>query len=542
MGTTKTTSGTSFWTRIFSPGASMTRSMQPESGPYIGSVREFYTLLDVYYQSNALYDNLRAMANAGVIESDAIKGLRNPAHRIVEFYAKKMWSGTLPNALPILAKNERIVEPIHQVWQWSNFTAVKQIIAREAALYGDCFLKVATVNNADKSAKRVFLQRIDPKFVTTFRRDERQFITMIRLDMPIYGDPEYDTNIRVRTRTEIWDKQQVRIWIHDKGENALVRNLDFPDETYALASFGIDFVPFVHAPFLDIGDLRGVSSFQHSLDKIDEVNLAATRLHRMLYRNNKSTFVLESTALNPAGQPMPALDMGDLGDPVEVTIEDETMFSLPGSYHLNSLVPQLPYNDALNILQAAMQELEDDQPEMAYYRTRDLGARLSGVALRLMLGPAIDTVTEARGNMESMLIRANQMALTVGMAVGLFPDTLGTFEAGDFDHSFSERPVIALTELEDAQVAQTKQAIGVPASQTLLELGYTKEQVMEWEAAKQQAATEQLARLQVQRQQLALTQDQAAQAQQGTGGIQDRIQRSGGNLPGTPPPGTPAHA
>lgn len=513
-----------FWSRFFSPSASMTRSMQPESGPYIGSVREFYTILDIYYSNNDLYDNLRSMAIAGVVDEDAIAGLRNPAHRIVEFYSKKLWPGTLPNALPILAKNERIVAPIHQVWQWSNFTSVKQILAREAALYGDCFLKVATINDVEQTAKTVYFQRIDPKFVTTFQRDARQNITMIRLDIPVYANPEEEVDIRVRTRTEVWDKQQVRIWLHEKGENVLLRNLGFPDEAYPLAAFGIDFVPFVHAPFLDIGDLRGVSSFQHSLDKIDEVNRAATRLHRMVYRNNKNTWVMKSTALDPAGRPMAALDMNDFDDIESVTIENETMFSLPGSYDLQSLVPQLRYGDALAILQDAMKELEDDQPEMAYYRTRELGARLSGIALRLMLDAAISTAQEARGNMEDMLVRANQMALTIGITVGLFPASLGTFEAGDFDHSFVERPVLAMDDLEEAQVAAAKQLAGVPRAQSLIELGYTREQVMQWEQDAKNSPASQLAQTQADQAKFSLT--QAQEGRQGT-------------VTGTNPPGVP---
>jgi hypothetical protein len=124
--------------------------------------------------------------------------------------------------------------------------------------------------------------------------------------------------------------------------------------------------------------------------------------------------------------------------------------SLPGMAKLESLVPNINYEAALKILQDDMMELERDLPELAYARISEQGGGdLSGRAIRFMLTPAIDRALEARGNAEAALVRANQMALTIGAAAGLFRG-VGTYDAGDFDHSFAARPVITVSEEEEA--------------------------------------------------------------------------------------------
>lgn len=517
----------SIWSGFFTPSAAMTRSMQPEAAPVVTSVRQFYQALDAYYQNNNLYDNLRALAVAKVLESDVLAGLRNPAHRVVEFYAKKLWPGSLPNALPIVTDNRLLPDAIRRLHTDSNFGAMKQVLAREAPLYGDCFIKVATKNGPPgqdglRDPRGVYLQRIDPKLVTDFAEDERKFTTMIRLDIQQFDS--LSGAFASKWRTEVWDKIRFRAWVHTKGEAARIEDLGDPVEEVAMSVYGIDFVPFVRAPFLDIGDMRGVSAFQHALDKIDALNRDATRLHGLLFRNNKNTWVAESAMRDAGGRLLASLDFGGDGDDEgegdgprnrSIVVGDEEIVSLPGGYTLNSRVPQLAYDAALAILESHAREVEDDLPEIAYYRTRDLGANLSGVALRLILGPAIDTVIEARGNLEGALIRAHQMALTIGVNLKLYDAGLGTYEDGSFVHSFADRPVIPLSELEEAQVAKAKQDAGVPRRQVLIDtLGYDADTVDRWEADRQRAADQMLLQAQAQRAQLALQQDQAAAAQQ----------------------------
>ena len=109
-----------------------------------------------------------------------------------------------------------------------------------------------------------------------------------------------------------------------------------------------------------------------------------------------------------------------------------------------------------------MSEIRQDLPEMIYSELQDRSGDLSGVAIRNLLAAATDRLLEARGNGEAALIRANQMALTIGQNLGLFSN-IGSYEDGDFEHTFAKRPVWDASELEQAEVMRTYTGAGVPA-------------------------------------------------------------------------------
>lgn len=450
--------------------------------------RDWYDVLATYYHANGAYQVLRDAGVAAGLSGEALRGIKNPAYRAVEFYAAHLWPGALPDALPIVTENARIVAPIQQVWTWSNWSAQKQTAARRLALYGDWFVKV----NASVEARRVWLQQLDPRTVTDFERDERGVVTFARLDVP---QIETDSAGRV---TERW--VHVEAWSAERGsyrqwrarENATLLPLEQlgpPAIEEPLAAFGIDFVPIVHAPFRDVGDTRGVGCFVPVLDKIDEVNRLATRLHQMAFRNLRNIWATTRTGTDASGRPLPGVDLGrKLADGTTAgtikAISDETFIDLPGATDLKSLVPDLNYEALLAIVREQLAEIEADLPEIRWYRLTEQ-ANLSGRALRLLLAPAAKRVEEARGNAETALVRANQIALTMGAALGLWD--VGRYEAGDFMHTFAGRDVFPLTDLDEAeahraraQAAQAYATAGLPLGTILTDvLDKTEEQAAE---------------------------------------------------------------
>ena len=181
-----------------------------------------------------------------------------------------------------------------------------------------------------------------------------------------------------------------------------------------------------------------------------------------------------------------------------MTIGDDQYYALPTGWSLSHLTANLDYGAALNIVNAQMQELRDDLPELAYYQLRDLG-QISGKAVQLLLSDARDRVVEARGNADDALVRLNQMALTIG-ALAKLPDFtgLGAWESGDFDHTIGERPVFELPESEQADVdyrkAQTailKQQYGYSKTELLREDGLTQDQIDQMQTEQQATASQQ---------------------------------------------------
>jgi|SRR5579859_86525 len=417
---------------------------------------EMYRILRAYYFSNGMWDVIEDVLRRQGISREALKPLRNPAYRVVEFHAGHLWPGALPAALPIMADRDEIIKPIQQVWSWSNWAGEKQVAARHSALYGDLFIKVAQTPNL----KRVYMQTIEPEHVTDFDTDERGFITYARFDVPRLRRNQDGTSSGY-LHTEEWSKETglFRVWesntLFTTYEYTDVSELGEPKTQVEIASMGIDFVPVVHAKFIDIGEDRGMGSFVPALDKIDEACRTVTRLHQMLFRNLGGVWALKANSLDGTGRPMPPPRINDTDgttdDDGTITLGDDKLLKLPGLSELQSLVPSIDYDAALAILNAQMHELEQDLPELEMYRISESG-NLSGRAVRLMLAPAIARLTEARGNAEAALIRADQMALTMGANAGLWD--VGTYEDGDFEHSFEERDILPNDELERAQAQQ----------------------------------------------------------------------------------------
>lgn len=448
-----------------------------ELPPWRENPLELYALLKLYYHSVGVYDSAAIVARTVGVSYPAMKGLRNPAHRTVEFYSTHLWPDEYE-----FEDGAAVEEPVRQIWKWSNWPAKQRLAARRFAMLGDLFIKVASRGTGDDPDGRVWLQTLDPEFVTDVSADERGFVSYIRTDIPfVHREGDEARNM---VRTEVWDSSTriFRRWDRDRYDPELLA----PDQTRPFSDFGIDFIPIVWAMFQDVGNPRGSGSFTHALEKIDEANLQATRLHAMLYRHNDVTWALAANALDATGRPVPAPRLpgdaqgGTGGDASIVTVGSETFYRLPGTASLQSLVPNLQYGEALAIMNAQLMEIENDLPEMAFHRLREQG-QVSGRALRMMMTDAIDKVVEARSNGLQALIRADQMALTMASALGLpgFAFGDGAFAAGALDHSFKKRDVIAVDEQErweaekaKADAAKSMLESGLPLAETLKIRGY----------------------------------------------------------------------
>jgi hypothetical protein len=446
--------------------------------------RDHYGFLRSYYLSNGLYDDLRNTFTALGLPMEALKPIRNPSYRVVEFYAAKLWPGPLPAALPIVTENgDTLIEAIEQLWEWSNWGSEKQAAARSFAMYGDMFLKVATRSVFDPftetyKVNRVYMQNLEPQHVTDFDADERGYLTYARIDVPQTRRKE-NGKIEAYTLTEIWskEKQEFKRWEHDKGLDADIERLQEPTEVRPFSYFQIDFVPIVWQPFRHIGDERGMAAITPAIDKIDEANRQATKLHQMLFRYNRPTWVAMANGMDSTGRPLPPPRLGGSdGSTITTSADSETddLWRLPGMNTLAALVPDIDYAATLAILNAQMTEISRDLPEMVYAEIQEKEG-LSGIALRYMMEAAIDRLEEARGNAEGALIRAQQMALTIGQNAGLFKG-LGDYKAGALAHSFGQRQVLTLAERERAEIVKMYVEAGVPVVSATRRAEWTDEE------------------------------------------------------------------
>jgi hypothetical protein len=456
------------------------------------SHRQRYAMLDRYYRSVDLYENLALLLKESGIWKEPMKPLRNPTHAAVEFYPATLWAGSLEEVFeivhdprpgadaPLDSDNDKLIPAIDKIYQWSNWQQNKQEMARNMPRYGDQFLQAATRKrrNSDEVI-RSYINMIDPMHVSDFDKDERGFMTYIRLDIP-KTRRQSDGKKVAYVHTEVWDKDSglFRLWETPterfRYEEDNLDRLGTPVDEQYLEQMGIDFVPFSHGIFRSIGDERGEALIMPCIDKIDEINRSATRLHQQIFRNNKVTWVVAANMLDAANRPMPAPRMGEANS--TITVGDDEMYFMPGMSSMEPMVPDLHYAEHLAILKDGMEHLEDyDLPELRYYQIHRASAD-SGVALRYLLTAAIDRVIEARGNADSAVVQVTQMALTLAQVNGIpgfESERIGTFEAGDFEHHFERRDVIATSASERAQTEYTRAQGAVLKKQ----YGYSNEQL-----------------------------------------------------------------
>jgi hypothetical protein len=439
--------------------------------------RLVYNALRVYYAALEL-------AGARHDKEPETLPLRTPVHRTVEFYVAHIWPGNLPDALPLVIENpnaDAITAAIHQVWTWSNFNAKKQYAVRLFAMTGDLIFKVVSTTDSeapDSDPTRVYLQVIDPATVSELEEDERGYVQRIRIDVPKISTRR-DVPDEPYTYTELWDAQGMRIWNHKQSVDTNVFMLGTAIETKTLEDTGVSFLPFVHAKFRDVGETRGMPACWHALPKIDQCDLMATELHRIIFRFKSVLWALEQTAVDVTGRPLPpprVTGAEEDGTRQGRTIElgQERFIAVNGT--MKCLVPPLQYDDLLHVVQAQEAEIAKDLPELRFYEIQ-ASTQIATETLRLLLAPALTRILEARGNAEAALIRANQIALTMAQKLGLAgfePETIGTYEKGDFEHSIKPRDVWPMTEGEQADLLLKR----AQASQAKKELGWSLETIL----------------------------------------------------------------
>lgn len=484
-----------------------------ESNTFRWHERIVMRAFQAYYRAKYLWSLAR-----GAKDEPAAKVLRRPVNRLVEFYVAHLWPGALPDALPLTfpdgAKHRDAIEKcIMAIWEWSNFGRTKQWAARQFALTGWLYIKIGAESSAAGAGfDRVFLQILDPATVRDVEVDNRGIVQYCRIDLPqTYRARDKDPE--AYTYTEIWDTQGVRRWEHKQGESATLQALGKPsmpftqkqlvegeevDAEISLEDWGSPgFIPIVRAPFREINDEESDNCFAQALAKIDEADAIASRLHKALFRFGSSVlWAIERAEYDPSTGQLagPATLTDAAGNAIsggnKLTLSNEDFLQIPGT--LKCLVPPIDFAAALSILNAHLDEIKADLPELLYsdimYKNQ-----LATETVRMMLQAAFDRAAEARGNAESALIQAHKMALTIGQnkEVPQFgANEIGTWEAGDFEHSIDSREFMPLTKTEEAALkkveAETDQiriANGIPLHIVLQERGYSDEEIEQIESA-----------------------------------------------------------
>ena len=415
-------------------------------------VNNLYRQMNTYRSVRGLYRHIRP--------------IYNPVTRLVDFYVAKVWGGqldyeTVGGAIPIKTDNDRLREPIAQIWEWSNWQARKQLAIRYGACLGDLVIKVVD----DERRKQVYLQVMHPRMIKAARFDARGYVTEAVIE---YEDWEPSTTSGVYqpfTYKEVITKEQFRTFKDSQAHDYYGSGAEW-DNPY-------EFVPMVISPHKDIGLDWGLCCFHNGLDTIDELNDQASVFNDRMRKAN-------SPVIYFAGARAGSIDMSSTDTATDESRRQQSPALYgPAESRPHFLVSEAGMEQSLANVDKMLDELERDFPELALHRLRE-GGDLSGKALRIMYQDATDRVVEARGNFDAALVRAHQMAVSIGGMRGLFDGfSLDSYQRGDEDHRIGERPVLAEA-IDFGQIDAALRA-GVPAWRlwSRLGLGFSQEEIEE---------------------------------------------------------------
>ncbi len=420
------------------------------------------------------------------------RGLRNPIGRWIDFYVANIWGGTLDHmagdgknsasSIPIITDNERLRPAIAKVWQWSNWNTRRQLATMHSATLGDAFIKV--VDNP--ASGKVYLQVRWPGEFSEVEWDDFGHVKKAVIEYQTKDDSGNIFQYReVIEHPRVWGGATTRFSTYKDGRPfAYDENTQAGQKTWQWTA-PYDFVPVVNIPFIDVGAGWGATGYVKTLRKIDAANALASQIADQIGKTVNTPLVVYG------------VQSGD----VTVTESQDGIPMLfvprpPSEAAIDPLISNMDLSAALAVLNAQLDDITQDLPELRL--SEALRSGMSGEALGRAFADVVQQIQAVRANHDSALIRAHQMAVTIGGMSRYDPAFQGfdltSFKAGRLDHAVGTRPVLPKSSdeelAEEAQrwtMAQQAIAAGVPVDTAVREIVGWDESQMAAMAADQQA-------------------------------------------------------
>ncbi len=418
-----------------------------------------YNLFDLYAH-NAVYTALETAAKMHKFAEGLYKYTRtiyNPVQRSIDAQVGHCYAGALDmetleaGAVPLLGIDDTLRAALRNVWKWSDWARAKMLYTRTAARYGDAVLKVVD----DVQSGKVRLEVLHPGVLRDVEMDGVGFIKRAVIEYLI-PDPDFDatedgqeTQRLVTYREEITQERFATYIVRNGEATPYAFQRSLAGEAVAEWENPYGFVPVTIAKARDEGMTWGLPLYATTLPKIDQLNALASLLADQVQKAVIPYFgVFGGRSIKDERTASRSSVVSRLGGG-----EDGHGSERSGMYFLHigdsearvePLVVPLDITGALEAVHSILREVEADMPELAFARVRDLRLE-SSPAVRAALGDAVARLQEFNANMDAPLIRALQMAVSIGgynNYPGFEPFDLTDYAAGNLDFSIRERPII----------------------------------------------------------------------------------------------------
>lgn len=333
-----------------------------------------------------------------------------------------------------------------------------ELLDRYTPVLGSAGIRVVMENDAVVDNRRVYLSVEHPNVIRDLEVDARGNITQIVIEYDKFEGSlrdedeesrEWHSYVEYMGKDVFW-MQRDGDWFNMKT-NRVVETREAA-EVPNLAGF----VPYVLVRHRNMGSPFGVPCFYGQDEKIDHINALATHLTHQIHRHVTATWLLE------AGGPAP--DFQTLGDMNIVYIQRE--LGQTNAARLEAMVANLNIEQAGGLLDRLQTQLSNSMPELTATDGEFLSHQ-SGDAVAHLRTPAEQRLTKGRAAYESALVKAQKMALSLGIIFNLWDVGTGmgsrraadeAFDTGKLDHRFNKRALFPLTVDEKLSLAKAKQA------------------------------------------------------------------------------------
>jgi hypothetical protein len=410
---------------------------------------------------NTAYSNVHTWskglrANYGLYQY--IRNLHNPSYRLGVMYQTHLMGGALDplagdgdriaSALPIDTKNAAIAPALSQLWRDSVWQVNKDVWTLNGTIMGDAPLEIVD----DTERGKVYLKPMHPGKVKSIDYDPQGNVTAYTLEYT-KADP----------RREIVDKPGIT-------------NLDQPTVTYTERvtrqgdtivyetflnaqpwgwygnpsswSVGYGFIPLVMVKHQDVGLDWGWSELHAGLPKFREIDDIASALDDQIRKAVNAPWLFnfpKSVTATAIARTTPTLANKEPGRG-----EIPSLYVSQESAKGQALISDLDINAVSARIEALQTELKADYPELDLERHTASGDA-SGRALRYAQQPVAAKVQMRRAGYDSALMRAHQMAISIGAMrgyVGYEAFSPESYASGELEHSIGDRPVFAIDPLD----------------------------------------------------------------------------------------------
>ncbi len=417
------------------------------------------------------------------------RNLYSPAFRLGEFYRTHVFGGQLSGdagpdgAIPIIvAENERLRPAIAELWRWSNWAVNKDVLALWGAVLGDVAIQITD----DVTRGRVYLSVLHPGLIKDVELDPFSNVKSYTIE-EVRPDPTGKNRTVTYTETVGRDGDLVTYETYLNGQpHAWSENTDRTGEPVSSWAEGYGFIPLTLIRHNDVGAGQwGWSELHPARSKMQEVDDLASNLSDQirkyldpvwLMKGMKATGITVSGAAATTDRPEPGRE------------EIQAMWTTSTDADAQAMVADLNLEQALAHLAGILKELEKDYPELDSDISTSSGDA-SGRALRVARQRAANKVLQRRSNYDSALVRAQQMALSIGGFrgyKGYEGFNLDSYQRGDLDHEIGNRPVFESDPLDEYEIetefwraAEQAQKAGCPLAIYLKRAGWSDDEIAE---------------------------------------------------------------